>query len=73
MLMPFRVTKYYTQLEFSLLALRDDPIPSLQAQLASLQASGNHGAATEAMVKLTNENSKRDRWAVSALPFGTLL
>ncbi|KII91986.1 hypothetical protein PLICRDRAFT_36752 [Plicaturopsis crispa FD-325 SS-3] len=48
-------------LEFSLLALRDDPLPSLQARLAHLQETG--GNATDVIVKLANENAKRERWA----------
>jgi ubiquitin carboxyl-terminal hydrolase L5 len=54
------------KLEFSLLAIRDDPIPSLQSQLSQLQSPGNDTSAeaTEILVKLANENSKRDRWAV---------
>ncbi|KAL0956215.1 hypothetical protein HGRIS_002371 [Hohenbuehelia grisea] len=50
-------------LEFSLLALRDDPLPILQTQLADLQASGQQAEAAELVVKLANETSKRDRWA----------
>ncbi|KAI0769627.1 ubiquitin-specific protease [Trametes elegans] len=50
-------------LEFSLLAVHDDPVPRLQEQLAQLQASGNQAAASELVVKLANENSKRERWA----------
>ncbi|OBZ67119.1 Ubiquitin carboxyl-terminal hydrolase 2 [Grifola frondosa] len=50
-------------LEFSLLALHDDPIQSLHAQLAQLQTSGLQSEAAEVIVKLANENSKRERWA----------
>ncbi|KAF8170287.1 ubiquitin carboxyl-terminal hydrolase [Mycena galopus ATCC 62051] len=50
-------------LEFSLLALRDDPLPLLESQLSALQASGQHSEAAEVVVKLSNENSKRERWA----------
>ncbi|KAL1942797.1 hypothetical protein VTO73DRAFT_5037 [Trametes versicolor] len=50
-------------LEFSLLAVRDDPVPRLQEQLAQLQAAGRQSEAAELVVKLANENSKRERWA----------
>ncbi|KAJ7718016.1 hypothetical protein DFH07DRAFT_860751 [Mycena maculata] len=50
-------------LEFSLLALRDDPLPLLESQLSTLQASGQHSEAAEIVVKISNENSKRERWA----------
>ncbi|KAI0675081.1 ubiquitin-specific protease [Trametes maxima] len=50
-------------LEFSLLAVRDDPIPRLQEQLAQLQAAGHQSDAAELIVRLANENSKRERWA----------
>jgi len=50
-------------LEFSLLALRDDPLPLLQTQLSALQASNQHSEAAEIVVKISTENSKRERWA----------
>jgi len=50
-------------LEFSLLALRDDPLPLLESQLSTLQTSGQHSEAAEIVVKISNENSKRARWA----------
>ncbi|RDB24816.1 Ubiquitin carboxyl-terminal hydrolase isozyme L5 [Hypsizygus marmoreus] len=50
-------------LEFSLLALRDDPLPSLQAQLQEAQSSGNSAVAAEILATISNENSKRKRWA----------
>ncbi|KAJ6593630.1 ubiquitin carboxyl-terminal hydrolase [Mycena capillaripes] len=50
-------------LEFSLLALRDDPLPLLESQLNTLQASSQHSEAAEIVVKISNENSKRERWA----------
>ncbi|CDO69260.1 hypothetical protein BN946_scf185042.g162 [Trametes cinnabarina] len=49
--------------EFSLLAVHDDPLPRLQEQLAQLQAAGHQAEAGELMVKLSNENAKRERWA----------
>ncbi|KAI0823329.1 ubiquitin-specific protease [Trametes gibbosa] len=50
-------------LEFSLLAVRDDPLPRLQEQLAQLQSAGRQAEVSELVVKLANENSKRERWA----------
>ncbi|KZT65964.1 cysteine proteinase [Daedalea quercina L-15889] len=49
-------------LEFSLLALHEDPVPRLQAQLAELQAAGRQTEAGELIVRLSTENSKRERW-----------
>ncbi|KAF8637948.1 hypothetical protein AX16_010581 [Volvariella volvacea WC 439] len=50
-------------LEFSLLALRDDPVPQLQSQLEHFQAAGQHAEAADVVARLANETSKRDRWA----------
>ncbi|KDQ49378.1 hypothetical protein JAAARDRAFT_42945 [Jaapia argillacea MUCL 33604] len=52
-------------LEFSLLALHDDPLPSLQSRLKVLQESGkgNDSEAAEIIVKLSTESAKRERWA----------
>jgi len=51
-------------LEFSLLALRDDPLPALHAQLAQLQSIGGHLAEEhELVMKIEAENGKRERWA----------
>ncbi|KAF8909860.1 ubiquitin carboxyl-terminal hydrolase [Mucidula mucida] len=50
-------------LEFSLLALRDDPLPTLQAQLNQLQLAGLQSEAAEFIVKISQENSKREQWA----------
>lgn len=55
----------FLQLEFSLLALRDDPLPALQAQISAAQQAGNHGLEDELLARLSNESSKRERWAVS--------
>ena len=52
------------QLEFSLLALRDDPLPALKTQLEHLEQIGNHSEASQVFVKINNENSKRERWDV---------
>jgi ubiquitin carboxyl-terminal hydrolase L5 len=40
-------------------------LTSLEAQLAELQAAGKQSEAAELVVKLTTENAKRERWAVS--------
>ncbi|KAN0090706.1 hypothetical protein V8E55_004272 [Tylopilus felleus] len=59
-----RIGTYPTgALEFSLLALRDDPLPALKTQLEHLERSGNHSEASQVFVKINNENLKRERWA----------
>jgi len=50
-------------LEFSLLALRDDPLPSLQSQLEQYQTSGDAAKLAETLVAVSTENNKRERWA----------
>ncbi|KAI0812270.1 ubiquitin carboxyl-terminal hydrolase [Irpex lacteus] len=50
-------------LNFSLLALHNDPIPDLQKQLAEVQTSGNAALAAEISAKLDRENHKRQQWA----------
>jgi len=50
-------------LEFSLLALRDDPLPSLQTQLQHYQSVGDSSTAGDLLAKISNENTKRERWA----------
>jgi len=50
-------------LEFSLLALHDDPLPVYQRELEQMQNVGDSPGAAEIMSKITNENSKRERWA----------
>ncbi|KAH7876822.1 hypothetical protein F5879DRAFT_967327 [Lentinula edodes] len=49
-------------LDFSLLALREDPLPLIQAELAELQAAGKQAEAADLVVKLESETSKRNRW-----------
>ncbi|KAB5596071.1 Ubiquitin carboxyl-terminal hydrolase [Ceratobasidium theobromae] len=49
-------------LHFNLLAVRDDPIPSLHEQLTAAQAAGQELAAAELMSRLTQEQEKRARW-----------
>lgn len=55
------------QLEFSLLAVHDDPLPRLQEQIAQLQAAGQQAEASELVVRVANENAKRKNWAVSRI------
>ncbi|KAF5326613.1 hypothetical protein D9611_000080 [Ephemerocybe angulata] len=50
-------------LEFSLLALRDDPLPTLQSKIQEAQQAGNRELEHELLSTLTNENAKRERWA----------
>ncbi|KAG6897726.1 hypothetical protein C0992_011936 [Termitomyces sp. T32_za158] len=50
-------------LEFSLLALRDDPLPALQTHLQEVQASGGSAASAEVISLISRENEKRQRWA----------
>ncbi|KAM5531841.1 hypothetical protein V8D89_014471 [Ganoderma adspersum] len=50
-------------IEFSLLAVHEDPLPRLQEQLTQVQSAGQHAAADELIVKIATENSKRERWA----------
>ncbi|KAK7685201.1 hypothetical protein QCA50_011564 [Cerrena zonata] len=50
-------------LEFSLLALHEDPLPLLEKSLVEAQTAGNHAAAEEIMIRLANENAKREQWA----------
>ncbi|KAH0827325.1 hypothetical protein J3R83DRAFT_3951 [Lanmaoa asiatica] len=59
-----RISTYPTgALEFSLLALRDDPLPALKTQLERVQQTGNRSEASQVLVRISNENSKRERWA----------
>ncbi|KAM6502445.1 Ubiquitin carboxyl-terminal hydrolase, family 1 domain containing protein [Amanita muscaria] len=50
-------------LEFSLLALHDDPLPLYQTQIEHMQRVGDSTGAAELMSKIANESSKRERWA----------
>lgn len=50
-------------LEFSLLALRDDPLSRLEAQLAQAQTVGDHTTASNLLVQIDAEKQKRERWA----------
>jgi ubiquitin carboxyl-terminal hydrolase L5 len=44
--------------------VHDDPIPTLETQLKTLQETGTHADAAELVVRLTTEREKRERWAV---------
>jgi len=50
-------------LEFSLLAVHEDPLPRLRQQLSELQSAGDESGAAQIMVKLADESAKRERWA----------
>ncbi|TFL04801.1 ubiquitin carboxyl-terminal hydrolase [Pterulicium gracile] len=50
-------------IEFSLLALRDDPLPKMEATLAELQASNKSAEANDLLFNISNEKSKREAWA----------
>ncbi|KAI6157395.1 hypothetical protein BKA82DRAFT_15514 [Pisolithus tinctorius] len=50
-------------IEFSLLAVRDDPLPAMNRQLELLQQSGNDTKAAEMLLKISNETSRREQWA----------
>ena len=56
-----------SQIEFSLLAVHEDPLPRLREQLAHVQSAGLTAEADELIVKIATEDSKRERWAVSAI------
>ncbi|KAL4074329.1 hypothetical protein J3A83DRAFT_4235169 [Scleroderma citrinum] len=49
-------------IEFSLLAVRDDPLPAMHRQLEAARQSGQAAEAREILSKISHENSKRDRW-----------
>jgi len=48
-----------------LLALRDDPLPAMRMRLEALQGSATNAELSDLLNKISNENSKRERWAVS--------
>jgi hypothetical protein len=52
------------QLHFNLLAIRDDPLPRLQARVAEAQSKGQGDWASTLLEQISHENEKRDRWAV---------
>ncbi|KAF8739724.1 Ubiquitin carboxyl-terminal hydrolase, family 1, partial [Rhizoctonia solani] len=49
-------------LHFNLLAVRDDPLPNLQAQIETAQASGQELVAADLVFRLSQEKEKRARW-----------
>ncbi|GJE95832.1 cysteine proteinase [Phanerochaete sordida] len=51
------------QLQFNLLAVHDDPIPTLQTQLSEAQAAGSADLAAQLAARLERENHKRQQWA----------
>ena len=52
-------------LEFSLLALHDDPLSALQEQLVVAQSTGDQSLVVDLMQRISDENAKRECWAVS--------
>ncbi|ESK91004.1 ubiquitin carboxyl-terminal hydrolase isozyme l5 [Moniliophthora roreri MCA 2997] len=50
-------------LDFSLLALRDDPLPGMHSELRTLQSLEKESDATELVMRIANETNKRERWA----------
>ena len=49
------------------MAIHDDKLPTLEAQLRTAQASGNEYLMSELAARIASENEKRTRWAVSSL------
>ena len=54
------------------MAIHEDKLPQLQAQLQEAQSSGNTIIASELAARIAQENDKRTRWAVSRF-LGTAL
>ncbi|PFH52069.1 hypothetical protein AMATHDRAFT_57892 [Amanita thiersii Skay4041] len=50
-------------LEFSLLALRNDPLPLYQSQLSHARTLGDTNTIADLVSKIADENAKRERWA----------
>ncbi|KAG1716088.1 hypothetical protein ID866_1060 [Astraeus odoratus] len=50
-------------IEFSLLAIRDDPLPAMNSHLELLRQSGRDAEARELLIRISRENSKREQWA----------
>ncbi|KAI6044661.1 hypothetical protein EDC04DRAFT_2865858 [Pisolithus marmoratus] len=50
-------------IDFSLLALRDDPLPTMKRQLELLRKSGSDAEAAEMVVRISNETSRREQWS----------
>ncbi|KAH9979089.1 hypothetical protein BGW80DRAFT_1435352 [Lactifluus volemus] len=49
--------------DFSLLALHEDPLSTLQTELAEAQSSGDDPREADLTQRLVDEHAKRDRWA----------
>ena len=47
------------------MAIREDPLPSLQTQLTALSSIGDVAGAAEVVAKIETETEKRAQWAVS--------
>ncbi|EJD03422.1 cysteine proteinase [Fomitiporia mediterranea MF3/22] len=50
-------------LEFNLMAIHEDKLPQLEAQLQAAQSSGNDLIAAELAARISQDNEKRTRWA----------
>ncbi|KAI6026393.1 hypothetical protein BKA83DRAFT_4242868 [Pisolithus microcarpus] len=50
-------------IEFSLLAVRDDPLLAMNKQLELLREAGSDAAAAEMLLKISDETSRREQWA----------
>jgi len=50
-------------LEFSLLAVHDDPLPSLQSRLQQAQRENDHVSEGNLLARIADENTKRENWA----------
>jgi len=50
-------------LQFSLMAIHDDTLPALQAELAAREAAGDIAATHELLSRIAQETEKRSTWA----------
>lgn len=52
------------QIEFNLMAIHDDVLPKLHEERKALQDAGRELQADQLLVRITEENDKRAKWAV---------
>lgn len=64
-----RSTRRIVQLHFNLLAIRDDPMPSLQAKMDEAVRKGQSAYASSLLQQISTENEKREQWNVSIVTF----
>jgi len=58
-----RITTYPSgSLHFNLLAIRDDPLPSLQAKMDEALGKGQSEYASSLLQQISTENEKREQW-----------